>query len=162
LFSIITFLGFSQNMHGWISQKFKNADTILLVSHDDTQGYAFVDSAGNRLPNPKLFLGNKPNYTIIKERRIISGRDLDSLIQILAGHFIDSIVTGSGCYMPHHTIFIFRDGELSYIDLCFWCRSFTTSKDLDEMHAFDKRTWDELENYFRKFGFKYKLDSFEQ
>ena len=161
LFLLSSSLCISQNAASWLNAKFKNADSILFVSHDDTQGVAIIDSAGNKIPLPELIINKNPNYKIIKERQIISGQQLDTLIHILDRPFRSKTVEGSECYMPHHTIYIFKNGELSYIDLCFWCRGFETSEDLNKIYKFDNRKWKELENFFKRLGFKYKLTSFE-
>jgi hypothetical protein len=161
LFPILFLLGpffcISQNNESWVSLKFKNADSVLLVSHQDTEGIVIVDDAGNRIPLPKLIIKGKPNCKIIKERQIISGKQLDELIQILNRPIKSEIDVGK-CYMPHHSIFLFKNGKLSYIDLCFSCRGFETSDDLKKVDHFDERQWEELEKLFVRLGFKYKLE----
>jgi hypothetical protein len=122
---------------------------------------AIIDSVGNKIPLPELIINKKPNYKIIKERQIISGKQLDTLIHILDRPFKSRKVQGSECYMPHHTIFIFNNGDLSYIDLCFGCKGFESSEDLNKIYKFDNRKWEELENLFKRLGFKYKLIAFE-
>ena len=62
----------SQNTEGRLSIKFKNADSVLLVSHEDTKGVAIVDDAGNRIPLPALIIKGKPNYELIKDRSLIN------------------------------------------------------------------------------------------
>jgi|SRR5580658_5450588 hypothetical protein len=108
----------SQENESWLSLKFKNADSVLLVSHDDTQGVAIVDDAGNRIPLPELIIDGKPNYEIIKERQIIMDGQLDTLIKILNRPLKTGKIEIGKCFMPHHTIFLFKNGKLSYIDVC--------------------------------------------
>jgi len=153
-------LCFPQNTESRLSLKFKQADSVLLISHGDTKGYGFVDSLGNSLPQPQLLVGNKPNYKIIKERKLINGQELSKLIEILTRSSKSNITTviTNGCFTPHHTIFLFKNGKTSYIDLCFMCRGFETSKDLKNLSEFESSKWAELELFFRKAGFKYKLD----
>jgi hypothetical protein len=147
----------SQNNEGWLRLKFKNADSVLLVSHEDTEGVVIVDDAGNRSPPPRLIIKGKPNSEIIKERQIVCGKQLDELIQIINRPIKSGSWVGK-CYMPHHTIFLFKNGELSYIDVCFSCRKFETSRDLKKIYQFDDRKWDELEKLFARLGFKYELE----
>jgi len=157
LFLLAPFFCISQKNESWLRLKFKNADSVLLVSHDYTEGIAIVDDAGNRIPLPKLIINGKPNYKIIKERQIVSGKQLDELIQIINR----PIKNGSWvakCYMPHHSIFLFKNGKLSYIDVCFSCRKFETSRDLNKIYQFDDRKWEELEKLFARLGFKYELE----
>jgi hypothetical protein len=49
LFLLTPSFCFSQENQSWLSSIFKNADSVLLVSQDDTQGVAIVDDAGNRI-----------------------------------------------------------------------------------------------------------------
>lgn len=154
----ISAIAFPQGKENWLIQKFKKADTILLVSHEATAGVGIIDSSGKRLPLPGLIVQGKPNYNIIKEQKIIKDAELDTLIQILSRPFEDSIIHISKCFIPHHAIFIIKNGRVSYVDICFGCRGFVTSKDLSKMYAFDDRKWAELESFFIKLGFKYELE----
>ncbi len=163
LFLIVPLFGFSQIKEIKLRSKFMGADSVVLVSHDDTQGVAIVDSLGNNIPLPKLIIGAKPNYAIIKERKVLNSKQIDTLIRILARPFSDKRIETYKCYMPHHSIFIFKNGKISFIDLCFWCHGFETSSDLNKFfYAFDNQKWEELESFFKQFEFKYKLDSFEE
>jgi hypothetical protein len=156
-FLLAPFFCISQSNEGWLGLKFKNADSVLLASHEDTEGIVIVDYAGNRIPLPKLIIKGKPNYKIIKERQIVSGKKLDELIQILNRPIKSGFDVGK-CYMPHHSIFLFKNGRLSYIDVCFLCRRFETSDDLKKIDHFDERQWEELGKLFARLGFKYKLE----
>jgi len=152
----------SQDNNDWLIKKIKSADTVLLVSHEVTAGVTIVDdSTGKQLPLPKLTIANKPNYSIIKERQIITDLQLDTLIEILARPFKDHKIEEGKCFMPHHAIFLISNGKTSYFDICFGCHRFDTSKDLSKIYAFDNRKWTELENFFLKLGFKYELSENE-
>jgi hypothetical protein len=141
----------------WLRDRLKNADTVLLVSHEDTQGVVIMDSTGKRKLRQKLLVAGRPNHSIIKEQNVLTGADLDTLIKILARPYSDRQYETSKCFMPHHAIFIIRQGKTSFIEICFGCRGIDTSKDLEKLYAFDERKWTELENYFIKLGFKYQL-----
>lgn len=162
-FSIIIFfvltvplIAFTQK-DNWLSVKMKKADTVLLVSHEVTAGIVIVDSAGNHLPLPKLIVSGRPNYAIIKEQQIITGTKLDTLVKILERPFQDRTIETGKCFMPHHAVIIIKNGKISYIDICFGCLGFDTSKDLRRLYAFDRRKWTELYDYFVRLGFTYKL-----
>jgi hypothetical protein len=157
LFLLAPFFCISQNNESWLSLKFKNADSVLLVSHEDTEGITIVDDAGNRIPLPKLIIKGRPNYKIIKERQIVSGKQLDELIQIL-DRPIKSGFDGGKCFIPHQSIFLFKNGRLSYIEVCFLCGRLETSDDLKKIDHFDERQWEELGKLFTRLGFKYKLE----
>ncbi|MEO6233326.1 MAG: hypothetical protein ABJB11_18625 [Ferruginibacter sp.] len=145
-----------------IKNKIEQADSILLVSHEDTQGISLVNDLGKSIPLPKLIVSNKPNYKIFKESHLLSNQEKDTLIRILQRPFKDREIVIGKCFVPHHTIFIFKNGKTSYIDICFECLGFETSADLKELYAFDNQKWTELENYFIKLNFKYKLTNNEE
>jgi hypothetical protein len=95
LFLLAPFFCISQKNESWLSLKFKNADSVLLVSHDYTEGIAIVDDAGNRIPLPKLIIKGKPNYKIIKERQIVGGKrpalsGAGGLMKFLTGQVLKS------------------------------------------------------------------------
>ena len=141
----------------WLRAKLKHADTILLVSHEVTAGIVLKDSAGRHIPLPKLLVGGRPNYSIIKEQRVLSGAQLDTFIEVFARPFQSRTIEMAKCYMPHHAVFIIKNGKTSYVDICFGCQRFQTSKDLQRLNAFDNRKWTELYDFFVKLGFKYEL-----
>jgi hypothetical protein len=154
----ISLSSLSQDNNNWLVRKIKSADTVLLVSHKVTAGVSIVDDiTGKQLPLPKLTIANKPNYNIIKERQIIFESQLDTLIKILGRSFNDDRIEVVKCFMPHHAIFLIKNGKASYIDICFGCRRFDTSKDLRRIDAFDNEKWTSLENFFLRLGFKYEL-----
>lgn len=141
----------------WLRTKLKNADSVLLVSHEATAGIAIVDSTGKHIPLPKLLVGGKPNYSIIKEQRVLSAAKLDTFIKIFARPFQSRTIEMAKCFIPHHAIFIIKNGRTSYVDICFGCQRFETSKDMEELYAFDNRKWTELYDFFVKLDFKYEL-----
>jgi hypothetical protein len=163
LFTIISILiltfpltSFAQK-DAWLLTKLKNADTILLVSHEVTAGIAIVDSTGKHIPLPKLLVGGMPNYSIVKEQRVLSGSQLDTFIKIFARPFQSRTIEMAKCFIPHHAVFIIKNGKTSYVDICFGCQRFETSKDMQQLYAFDNRKWKELEDFFVKLGFIYEL-----
>jgi len=148
----------SQENDNWLVKKIKGADSVLLTSHTATAGVRIIDdSTGQDLPLPKLTTAGRPNYNIIKEQRLITGLQLDTLIKILDRPFEDRTVEMGKCYIPHHAIFLIKNGKTSYIDICFGCRGYDTSNDLSKLYAFDRRKWIELEDFFRRLGIDYEL-----
>jgi hypothetical protein len=141
----------------WLQAKLKNADTVMLVSHEVTAGIAIVDSTGKHIPLPKLIVSGKPNYCIVKEQQVLSGAQLDTFIKIFARPFKSRTIEMAKCFIPHHAVFIIKNGKTSYVDICFGCQGFEVSKDMQQLYAFDNRKWRELEDFFVKLGFKYQL-----
>ena len=163
LIVIILFFNNACSYSQIIRTKLIQADTVIIVSHKITQGVKLVDdSTGKNIPLPKLLIKGKRNKSIIVEQKIITGKDLDTLMQILARPFADKFISIGKCFMPHHSIFIIKNGKTSFIELCFGCHRFETSKDLNSIEAFDEKKWDDLEKYFIKQGFKYELEQVAQ
>jgi len=141
----------------WLRAKLENADTVLLVSHEVTAGIAIVDSTGKHIPLPKLLIGGKPNYSIIKEQQVLSGAQLDTFIRIFARPFQSRSIEMANCFIPHHAVFVIKNGKTSYVDICFGCQRFEASKDMQQLYDFDNRKWTELKDFFVKLGFRYQL-----
>ena len=157
LVQLISSTTFAQDGESIVKKKLESADSILLVSHQDTEGVKVVDSLGRNVALPALIIRNTPNYKIFTERKIIDSAERNTLVKILEHPSGKKIEIGM-CFMPHHAILIFKSGNVSYIEICFGCRRFETSKDLKKLGAFDSPKWAELEAYFKKLGFKYELE----
>lgn len=141
-----------------IRAKFLQADSVLLISHVLTSGSTdlVTDKSGKDI-SPNLFIAGTLNRKIIKERKLIKGTELEKLIQILTRPFHDTVSSQGGCFIPHHSIFIFKNETVSYIDICFHCSSIKKSEDLDKLELFDEIRWIALKAFFKSKGFKYKL-----
>jgi hypothetical protein len=152
-------LTYSQVKQSWLNTKIAKSDSVFLVSHQEREGSdeIMLDSAGNEIPFPKLIAGGKLNYQIIKEKTILTGKQIDTLIQILSRPFQDKMITEGKCFEPHHTIFLIKNNTISFIDICFSCRQFETSTDLARIPVFDNRRWRELKAFFLRHGHRYKL-----
>jgi hypothetical protein len=153
---------FSQVDKNWLNRQLLRADSVILVSHlevEGSDGEIMVDSIGDEIPYPKLIMAHKPNYKLVVEsERLISSKRIE-LAQILSRPFQDKLITEGKCYMPHHAILLLKSDKISFIDLCFSCRSYKTSKDLQRLPDFDTKRWWELEAFFVKLGFQYGLSS---
>ena len=160
-FLLTPILTFSQsNNVNWLIQKFKSADTILLISHKLIAGSTdeVIDSNGNQVSLPGLIIKGKLNRDILTEKQTIGNNQIDTLLQILERPDMDSIISQGGCFASRQSIILIKNHKTSYIDICFHCLSYETSKDLKDIPAFDNRRWTELEEYFRKHGLTYELD----
>ncbi len=141
----------------WLAKKLKSADSILIISHHRTKGHHEIDSAGNEAPIQELVLNNKPNYAIVKERKLIKGKAIDSLIKILGRPSIKGNFALTGCFSPHHALFIFSGTNTSYLNICFDCHREESSEDLVKLPYFDLKRWDELKAFYINQGFTYQL-----
>ena len=103
-------------------------------------------------------MNSKLNREIVKEERIIAKAAIDSLIKILVPQTKSLTPLQGGCFVSRQSIILIKGSQTSYIDICFRCCSYETSKDLQNIPAFDKQRWTELEKYFRQRGLTYELD----
>lgn len=134
-------------------KEIKSADTILITSHS---GNTF-DTVKSKEIFPQLLIGNRINYKIIKEKKILIGSILDSLTKILLMPVNEDDIILPRCCDPHHTIFIITKGKVSYINLCFHCFCQQTSKDLELIKGYDEPKWMALLSFFKTLGFKYQM-----
>lgn len=135
-----------------LSEKIRSSDTILLVSHS---GNTFDTVKGEIFP--ALLVNNKINQKIIHELKTLTNNSIDTLVKILSMPTNEADYEMSHCCDPHHTIFIIKDGQISYIDLCFHCFCLSTSKDLELIKGYDEPKWIALLSFFRKLSFKYEM-----
>ncbi len=144
----------------WLIEKVKSADTILLISHKLIAGSTdeAIDITGNTVTLPNLIVNNKLNRAILKEEKVIDKAAIDSLIKILKRQSKNSNALQGGCFVPRQSIILIKGLQTSYIDICFHCSSYEASKDLQNIPAFDKQKWTDLEKYFRERGLTYELD----
>src|SRR3954469_11008136 len=102
---LIPLLSFSQSDKQGLIDKFKNADTILLVSHKVNAGITIVDDKTYKeVPLPTLVVNGRPNGNIILEEQVVKGKSIDSLLQILTQ--AGPVVSNGTCFMPRQSIFL--------------------------------------------------------
>ena len=139
-------------------QIFSKSDSVIIVSHEATDGVLIVeDSTGKRIKPPQLLISGKLNESIVKERRKLDSTHISKLTRILARPVADKTIEEGKCFIPHHAILIYKSGKISYLDICFGCRGFVTSKDLEFIDAFDKKKWQQTESFFRSLGITYEM-----
>jgi hypothetical protein len=150
-------LSFSQSNKEWLIDKFKNADTILLVSHKVNAGITITDDKTYKeIPLPELIVNGRPNGSIIIEEQVVKGKDIDALLQILTQPGAADASKGT-CFIPRQSIFLLKNGQVSFIDISFSCHSYKTSTDLKDIGALGENQWKALEDYFIKHGLTYNL-----
>jgi hypothetical protein len=135
-----------------LSEKIRSADTILLVSHT---GNSFDTVKGEILPT--LLVNGEINKKIIHEQNVLPNDSISTLVQILSMPTNEDDYSGAHCCDPHHAIFIIKNGQISYIDLCFHCFCVFTSKDLELIKGYNEPKWEALLSFFKKLGFEYEM-----
>ena len=149
---IIAFLIASQNILFCQSPKYKvqkffsTADSVFLVSHLLTEDILFDSS--NQRHFYKLVENNKPNYQIIKEIKQLSKSKVDTLFKLLTQPNKELIIEELACFSPHHGILLFKKGNCYYYDICFHCRNYIASKEIELKNELNSRAWKKLKSFF--------------
>lgn len=147
----------AQPEYAKIRDAFYNADSVIIVSHVTTYQPNTTSSGAKKLKPLVLVSNNKVNYKIIKEQYLLDKIETDSIAKILTEKNTDSIIKNISCFIPHHGILIFTKGKCSFFDICFGCRHFVSSKNLNLSDDLSDRTWERLELFFRHRGLNYKM-----
>ncbi len=136
----------------------------MLISHDLVAGSTVdvVDSNRMRVILPQLIVGNKLNREIIKEEKVLTKQAVDSLVIILTRRNKNLVLQQGGCFVPRQSIIIVKDSSTFYIDLCFHCHSYETSKDFEDLLSLNNQKWEELEAFFKQQGLTYKFGDFPE
>jgi hypothetical protein len=136
-----------------------SADSVILVSHEPTAGISYIDEKTGKESDPEpLLIKSEVNWRIIREASKVNKPQLGALIQILGRPIEDGLIKTSRCFIPHHAILLFNKKDISYLDICFSCRSLSGRNIAMHEGDFDERKWNELLNFFRQAGLKYELD----
>jgi len=135
-----------------VRDKLKNADSIVLISH---QGNIFDSIKGEVLP--EMLIKGRINKSIITEQIKISNKAINVLADIIALPTNYDSIALYKCFDPHHTIFIYNNKKISYIDMCFECWGLRTSEDLKEIRGYELYKWHRIENFFGSLGFRYAM-----
>jgi hypothetical protein len=133
------------------------ADSVLLISHASTS----LKPRSEMSPNEyRLILNGKTNQDIIIERKIIKGKPLQYLSKLISSPFTDRTIEKGACFNPRNTIFIYKGKKISFIDICFECKEFESSKDIRiTENDFNNAIWEKLEYFFKEHGFTYGFEN---
>jgi len=142
-----------------LTQKLIQADSVLLVSHEMTSRStnSMVDSAGHTVILPDLTIGGALNTKIVIEEKVLTVKEIGALVKALTYTYKPSrIISQSGCFDPHHAIIIVKGKKTSFIELCFHCLGFETSKDIINLEIKEDK-WEKLYKLFKDYGFKHEM-----
>ena len=132
---------------------FLTADSVFLVSHLLTENISF-DSL-NEKHFYKLVENNKPNYQIIKEKIYLSKLKVDTLYSLLTQPNKELTIEELGCFSPHHGVLLFKNGNCYFYDICFHCRNFIASKEIELDNELNSLGWKKLSSFFKRQGLQY-------
>ncbi|MDG4650964.1 hypothetical protein [Chryseobacterium arthrosphaerae] len=112
---------FSQNANESLAQYLKEADTVLLTSHENLR--LDIEKPGKKTITQirPLLKNNRPNGDIIRKQVILSPERRQEMIDMIKNQKKDKYWDGAHCFEPHHTVFICKGNKWENIDLCFGC-----------------------------------------
>lgn len=142
-----------------LKAKLLSADSVLIISHENTAQFYIEDSTVvKHLYNSSLLENGKINEKIIREKKILSKTAVQRLSKILTRipkvHGVDM----ANAAERYHAVLIYKDGQVSYADIFLVGRTIRTSKDIHlSEDDFDNRKWEELWSFFLQNHINYEL-----
>ncbi|RYG43310.1 MAG: hypothetical protein EOO01_21540 [Chitinophagaceae bacterium] len=128
-----------------------NADSVWIASHRSL-AYMSREKGRTKLLYKSILRAETPDTTLFIQQKRIVAREQEELI----GLFVetpDSIQSLPAlCFDPHHAVFIFKNGQTRFIDICFGCKVIQTSPGLLLKSPKNFSTWMNLENWFAAKG----------
>lgn len=134
-----------------LSEILFKADSVFIISHDDTGTPFTINNGKDSLP--KLLIKGKLNYKMVHERVALNDSLRKKLSKILLLKNQSYKIVMNMCYMPQHAILIKKNNHWSFIDICFGCLKYKASNDLSFFNIpFDINKWNELYQFFLQNG----------
>ena len=127
-----------------LSSQLEVADTIFIVTHEQTYGPILNKKTNKYEEAERLVINNTINQKVIQETKLIEGEDKKLLIDILTEEIKGSPISLATCFEPQHAILLVKNKNISYLEICFTCGGVATG-DLNISSAdFDDQKWDKL------------------
>jgi hypothetical protein len=146
-FLLFSLPGFAQDSLSNVRSILIEADSVIITKHETL---VVPGKPGRASTTKEIIINGKPNYAIILQSHKLDDKSIDSLAFILTKNPDGDAVT-MNCFYPHHTVYIFKKGILSYLDICFGCHRFSRSNDIKTGdHKLTNETWVELESFFAR------------
>jgi hypothetical protein len=154
---LLTFFTCSFSQSKTIKAAITNADSIWLVSHELTYQKIVKDVPNGGYTKMILIVEKgEINYKIIKEKIRLNDSSKNKLIKILTQPNNDSLIQKMRCFTPHHALIFFNKKKISFLDICFGCENFESSKGVGTKDIYaPKAMWKELEKFFLAQGIQY-------
>ena len=129
------------------------ADSVQIASHEDLHYSQKVKPFKSWWH--QLVENGKVNDTIIKERTNLDKVSVQELYKALT--IVDGDPDfGAACFNPHHAIFIYKNGELVVLDICFECNGYSATSRITKILA-TFESYKAVADFFRKHKILYKL-----
>ncbi len=135
-----------------ILQKFKQADSIVVISHISIWERINLPPDSIKGDRCGLFCNGTLNKSILLQRKQLTFEQRKNLLKVISQPITAPPVEG-GCFDPHHALLLYKKGDLSYIHICFSCGSSVASKDLSATFFY----YDPLKKFFKSVGLNTEL-----
>mgnify|MGYP003577067041 CR=1 FL=1 len=153
----ILFLSFLLPLKIWgqlpthIVQQLLHADTVMLVSHLQTDGIVIMDDKGKKQFSKKLVEKRVLNKELIVKHALLTTNDRQELADILKQPFKDRKVETCQ-FIPFNAIVFIESGKASSIEVSLECRAYKYIQgNKEELVQMDKAKWMKLSAYFERF-----------
>src|SRR6476469_7142857 len=110
-----------------IREAILKADTVMLVSHNLTEQRIMDEGTGKVKSSPPILLQQRPNKSIIRESTVLSDSARGQLVEILTQPNQGKYEM-MNCFLPHHSILLFKNGKAASVEICFACQILKPSK----------------------------------
>jgi hypothetical protein len=131
-----------------------SADTILLVSHEQTD-YIIVDEKTGKESEPaKVMINGRPNKKVITESVILSESARQTLLKLFDRKNADRTIETCNSFVPLHSILLLKEGKGCFVDISFGCNNFVvvTKNSSTNPIYFGKENTRNLEIFFKRNG----------
>jgi hypothetical protein len=125
----------------------QSADSILLVSHEQTYGPVFSKKDSSYKEANRIVEDGILNKKVINKTILIDGNEKKTLINILTQKIKGEPIDLAACFDPHHALIVISAKDISYIEFCFICGGVATDKIEISSADFDKEKWNRVYNY---------------
>lgn len=138
-----------------LKRSIQNADSIILVSHEQTEGISIIDKKSRgKTSADKIIVRGVLNDKIIHQKQNFPDSLRRMLIDLLTKPVTDKRIETCRSFIPFHAIILFNKGIASFIDVSPGCNlfSYETMKKRSGPYYIDKAKGEELSNLFNKVG----------
>lgn len=158
LFSMMALSNFGQSSTPNLLDKFKDSDSVIIVSHE-----SLYKRTPEGIEFQQILINGVPNSSLIIEKKLLTKKYIKSLGTTLSTHKPvepGGLPESSGCFDPHHAIFIYKNGICFCMDICFSCTNYRLTEQLvvPENMLGSHYDWDNLKQFFKNQGITYGYD----
>jgi hypothetical protein len=136
-----------------------SADSIFLVGHDQTDCVTMVDKDGNEIDPEKYKIAyqGKINSDVVQLMQRLPDNKRNEMANIITTKNHDKMMETCNCFIPFHSIVVYNQGKVSYMDICFACNTYAIGigdSRIEDIYL-GKKVMQELYDFFVKNKFPF-------